>query len=255
MTPPINLYGYATSPYVRKTGAFLYYKQLPFTLVPVNPSDPENTLGKFGGTQVPVLEIGDEWRRESSDHALWLDEKFPERPLCPAEHRDQILELDDWVSNSFLMLSFRGALDHDDSLQRRFRFWRLAAIVSAHTPLPEEIRNQWPELVQNAPFIQAMKQHIDMEESTRDMQMRVMGELIAHIGDGPFIGGFAEPTMLDLAIVPQLLFGYFTGLEEKLSVFQIPQLKDWILRVADHLPENPVLAHDMVMIRHLKDAL
>ena len=65
MTPPINLYGYATSPYVRKTGAFLYYKQLPFTLVPVNPSDPENTLGKFGGTQVPVLEIGDEWRRES----------------------------------------------------------------------------------------------------------------------------------------------------------------------------------------------
>ena len=96
MTPPINLYGYATSPYVRKTGAFLYYKQLPFTLVPVNPSDPENTLGKFGGTQVPVLEIGDEWRRESSDHALWLDEKFPERPLCPAEHRDQILELDDW---------------------------------------------------------------------------------------------------------------------------------------------------------------
>ena len=144
------------------------------------------------------------------------------------------------VSNSFLMLSFRGALDHDDSLQRRFRFWRLAAIVSAHTPLPEEIRNQWPELVQNAPFIQAMKQHMNMEESTRDMQMQVMGELIAHIGDGPYLGGFSEPTMLDLAIVPQLLFGYFTGLEEKLSVFQIPQLKDWILRVADHLPENPV---------------
>ena len=204
---------------------------------------------------MPVLEIGDEWRRESSDHALWLDDKFPERPLCPAEHRERILELDDWVSNTFLMLSFRGALDHDDSLQRRFRFWRLAAIVSAHTPLPEEIRNQWPELVQNAPFIQAMKQHIDMEESTRGMQMRVMGELIAHIGDGPFIGGFAEPTMLDLAIVPQLLFGYFTGLEEKLSVFQIPQLKDWIFRVANHLPENPVLAHDMVMIRHLEDAL
>ena len=255
MSPPIKLYGYATSPFVRKTGAFLYYKQLPFTLVPVNPADPEDALGKFGGTQVPVLEIGDEWRRESSGHALWLDENFPERPLCPTQHREQILELDDWVSHSFLMLSFRGALDHDDSLQRRFRFWRLAAIVSAHTPLPEQIRNQWPELVQNAPFIQAMKQHMNLQESTRDMQMRVMGELIGHIGDGPYIGGFEEPTMLDLAIVPQLLFGYFTGLEEKLSVLQAPQLKDWIVRVAEHLPKNPVLAHDMVMIRHLQDAL
>ena len=259
MTPPINLYGYATSPYVRKTGAFLYYKKLPFTHVPVSPFATEDTLGKFGGTQVPVLEIGDEWRRESSDHALWLDEEFPDRPLCPTEHREKILEIDDWVSNSFLMLSFRGALDEDDSLQRRFRLWRLAAIVSAHTPLPEEVRNQWPELVQNAPFIQAMKQHMNMDESTRDMQMRVMGELIALLsgegGEGPYIGGFSEPTMLDLAIVPQLLFGYFTGLEEKLSVFQIPQLKEWIIRVADHLPENPILAHDMVMIRRLKDAL
>ena len=65
MTPPIKLYGYATSPYVRKTGAFLYYKKLPFTYVPVSPFATEDTLGKFGGTQVPVLEIGDEWRRES----------------------------------------------------------------------------------------------------------------------------------------------------------------------------------------------
>ena len=255
MTPSIRLYGYATSPYVRKTGAFLYYKKLPFTHVPVSPFATEDTLGKFDGSQVPVLEIGDEWRRESSDHALWLDEEFPDRPLCPTEHREEILKIDDWVSNRFLMLSFRGALDEDDSLQRRFRLWRLAAIVSAHTPLPEEVRNQWPELVQNAPFIQAMKKHMNMDESTRDMQVRVMGELVARIGEGPYIGGFSEPTMLDLAIVPQLLFGYFTGLEEELSVFQIPPLKEWIIRVAEHLPENPVLAHDMVMIRHLKDTM
>jgi glutathione S-transferase len=255
VTSSIKLYGYATSPYVRKTGAFLYYKKLPFTHVPVNPFATEDTLEKFGGTQVPVLEIGDEWRRESSDHALWLDEKFPERPLCPSEHREKILQIDEWVSTKFFMLSFRGALDEDDSLQRRFRFWRLAAIVSAHTPMPEEIRNQWPEMVQSAPFIHAMKQHMNMQESTQDMQMRVMGELMGHIGEGPYIGGFSEPTMLDLAIVPQLLFGFFTGIEEKLEAFQIPALKEWIIRVTDHLPENPVLAHDMVVIRTLKDAL
>ncbi len=36
----ITLFGYATSPYVRKTAAFLYYKELPFIHVPVNPMDP-----------------------------------------------------------------------------------------------------------------------------------------------------------------------------------------------------------------------
>lgn len=52
---------------------------------------------------------------------------------------------------------FRDALDEDDSLQRRFRFWRLAALVSAHTPLPEEIRHRWPDFDGQAPFIQAMR--------------------------------------------------------------------------------------------------
>ena len=33
----IKLYGYATSPYVRKTGCFLYYKGIDFTHIPVNP--------------------------------------------------------------------------------------------------------------------------------------------------------------------------------------------------------------------------
>ena len=59
VTSSIKLYGYATSPYVRKTGTFLYYKKLPFTHVPVNPFTTEDMHDKFGGTQVPVLEIGD----------------------------------------------------------------------------------------------------------------------------------------------------------------------------------------------------
>ena len=37
----IKLYGYSTSPYVRKVGCYLYYKGLPFEFVPVNPLDHE----------------------------------------------------------------------------------------------------------------------------------------------------------------------------------------------------------------------
>ena len=130
----IKLYGYATSPYVRKTGCFLYYKQLDFEFVPVSPLNAAETLDFIGGTQVPVLVIDGEARRESSEHALWLDERFPERPLCPSEHREKILQLDKWVSDTFLMSIFRGAIDSEPNLQYRYRFWRLAALVSAHTP-------------------------------------------------------------------------------------------------------------------------
>ena len=75
----IKLYGYSTSPYVRKVACCLYYKQLPFEFVPVNPVDPSE-IAFTGQTQVPVLQIGDEWRIDSTPLALWLDELFPERP-------------------------------------------------------------------------------------------------------------------------------------------------------------------------------
>lgn len=251
----IKLYGYATSPFVRKTGCFLYYKGLEFEHVPISPYEPELVIGFTNGTQVPVLEIDGEWRLESSAHALWLDELFPERPLCPAKHRDKVLNVDRWVSDSFLHGYFRGAIDGELNLAMKFRFWRLAAIVSAHTPLPEEIRHQWPELVMNAPFIKEMGEHMDLTESRNEMNMRIVSELVAHIGDGPFIGGLEAPTMLDLAVFPQLVFGYLFGLEEDLSAAKHPVLNSWMKRVSEHLPDNPTLAADFMQVKSLQEGL
>ena len=251
----IKLYGYCTSPYVRKTGAFLHYKQLDFEHVPVNPVAPADTIGHTNGTQVPVLEIDGEWRRESSEHALWLDALFPERPLCPAEHRDTILEIDRWISDTFLRGFFRPAVDAPDTLQFRFRFWRLAQLVSSQTPLPEPIRNAWPDFVRQAPFIKAMGAEMDLSEPVEAMQARIAMELVAHIGAGPFMGGLSHPTMLDLAVFPQLVFGAMFGLEDGLSAAEIPVLKSWLASVAEHLPANPLLAPDFMMVQQLKDLL
>ena len=179
----IKLYGYATSPYVRKTGCFLYYKGLEFTHVPCNPIKPAETIGFTNGTQVPVLEIDGGWRRESSEHALWLDELFPEKPLCPSDHADKIAEIDHWISDTFLLNMFRPAIDGMVSLSARFRGWRLAALLSAHTPLPEEVRNSWPDFVSQAPFIKAMADHMDLAEPAADAQIRIGLELADHIGD------------------------------------------------------------------------
>ena len=251
----VRLYGYATSPYVRKTGCFLYYKGIDFTHVPVNPVDPAATIGHTGGTQVPVLEVDGEWRRESSDHARWLDQLFPDKPLYPSAHRDKIDEIDLWIRNTFLTSIFRGAIEADLNLQFRYRGWRLAALVSAHTPLPEQVRHQWPELLKTAPFIQDMAKHIDRTESHKDMQMRIFAELVEHIGEGPYMGGLDQPTMLDLAIFPQLVFGYLFGLEESLSAAMHPVVKGWLKRVSEHLPNNPTLAADEMQIHSLTEAL
>lgn len=251
----IKLYGYATSPYVRKVGCFLYYKQLEFEHVPINPMEAAKTLDFVGGTQVPVLVIDGEARRESSALGHWLDERFPARPLCPPAQRETILEIDKWISDTFLPATFRSAIDGDRDLQFKFRVWRLAALVSAHTPLPEQVRHLWPDFVSHAPFVKAMGAQMDLTEPAKDMAMRVGLELAAHIGEGPYIGEFDEPTMLDLAVFPQLVFPVMFGLEERLSAGRHPVIKAWIERMAQHLPANPALVADMMQVTSLKEAL
>jgi glutathione S-transferase len=251
----IKLYGYATSPYVRKTACYLYYKDLEFEHVPVNPIDPKATLKRFESTQVPVLEIDGAWRHESSEHALWLDNIFPEKPLCPAASRDQILEADAWISNIFLPSIFRSAIDGEQTLEFRFRFWRLAALVSAHTPLPEHVRHQWPNFVSQAPFVKAMGSQMDLAETSFEMQTRIMSRLVEYIGQGPYLLGQPTPTMLDLAIFPQLIFGYMFGLEADLSAARHPVLKEWMARMASNLPKNPTLISDEMLVNPLENGL
>lgn len=253
--PKVKLFGYATSPYVRKTACFLYYKGIDFSHVPVNPIKPKATIGHTNGTQVPVLEVDGEWKRESSDHAFWLDELFPEKPLYPLEHRAKIDEIDRWISDTFLISLFRRAIDGNITTQFLHRAWRLAALVSADTPLPWPVRLIWPVGLRKAPFIQHMGQHMDLTESHEDMQVRILSELVEHIGEGPYMGGLNQPTMLDFAVFPQLVFNYMFGLEEELSAAKHPVIKGWLKRVSQHLPNNPALAADKMQVNSLSEAL
>ena len=85
--------------------------------------------------------------------------------------------------------------------------------------------------------------------------MRIASELVGHIGDGPYMGSLQQPTMLDFAIFPQLVFGYMFGLEENLSAAQHPVIRDWMKRVSAHLPENPTLVADELQVNALADGL
>ena len=252
----ITLYGYATSPFVRKVGCFLHYKELPFTFTAVNPVNPD-VIAFSNGTQVPVLKIGDEWRRESTELGLWLDELYPEKPLLPSDPAEQqkALAANTWISDVFLPSFFRAAIDAPNDLRHRFRAWRLAAIVSADTPMPEDVRNAWPDLLRQAPFIHEMIKPLDRNEPLDVMQMRLGAAMLEHLGDGPFLGGLKHPSIADFSLFPQLTFGVVAGLEPELSAGQVPAVKEWLQRVAEHLPAQPLLLKDFMVVKPLSEAL
>ena len=248
----IKLYGYSTSPFVRKVGCCLLYKQIPFEFIPVNPTNPEQ-ISFTGQTQVPVLQIDGEWRNDSTPLALWLDELFPARPLFGSNDRERalILKLDKWVTDSLILSTFRFA--HEAEMTARFRHtaWRLSAIVSSQTPLSDEVRNAWPELLQMAPFIKHMMCDVDQTESVRDMQMRVAMEMLGHLDGGPYFGGLDKPSLVDFAIFPQLVFSYMVGIEQDLMAAREPTLARWLENMQTHLPDNPVLVPDFMIVNHL----
>ena len=248
----IRLYGYSTSPFVRKLGCCLYFKQLPFEFVPVDPINPEQ-IAFTHQTQVPVLKIDGEWRKDSTPLAQWLEELFPDQPLLGrnAQERELILNMDKWVTDSLILSSFRFA--HESEMTARFRqtAWRLSAIVSSQTPLSDEVRNAWPEMLKMAPFIKHMLCDIDQTESLRDMQLRVGMELLEHLKEGPFFGGLEQPSLVDFAIYPQLVFNYMVGIEQNLKIAQIPALKQWLDNIRQYLPENPLLVPDFMIVSHL----
>jgi len=248
----IKLYGYSTSPYVRKVGCCLYYKDLPFEFIPVNPIDSKE-IGFTGQTQVPVLQIGDEWRTDSTPLAIWLDELFPEKPLFgkTEQERQSILALDSWVTDSLILAGFRSVYEGEMNAKFRHRAWRLAAIVSSQTPVSDEIRNAWPDLLKMLPFIKHMMCKLDSSESLTEMQARVPLQLIENLQGGPFFGGRENPSLVDFAIFPQVVFSYMVGIDQHLGLTLEPSLNNWLNNMKPLLPKNPLLVPDFMIINDL----
>lgn len=251
MNTPITLYGYATSPFVRKVSCYLYYKGLPFDFVGVSPVEPQKTIGFSGGTQVPVLKIGDEWRLDSSPIGMWIDELFPEKPLLGknALERATILAIDKWASDQFIPgMIFRSAVDAEMTDEFRKRAWRLAEFVSSGAELPPAIRQAWPDLLRSAPFIQMMVNQLDRSEPLQAMQQRLIKELADLLGRGPFLGGVGAPSLADFAVYPQLVFPYQVGLVDVMTVNQHPTIGPWLARVSESLPRNPWCIDDSFIV-------
>ncbi len=245
------LYSYLLSPFAAKVHCFLQYKGLPLETFFVDPRRVREELPL--GRQIPVLRIGEELRNDSTPIGLWIDERFPEPPrLLPREPtaRQSVREIDRWVTQRLIPLAFRTMLAVGAPLLVRIRNHRrgaraLHATVPAGLPLP--LRMLYPLIVSWPGFIRRQLALAEPERSLPELQAAVCAEMRAHLEGGPFLGGWSEPSLADLAAHPQLALPYRAGHAGAERLLEDDVLASWLERVEGRLdPAQPLLPASLI---------
>ncbi|MEO1591994.1 MAG: glutathione S-transferase family protein [Cyanobacteria bacterium J06632_22] len=99
----LELFQFEASHYSEKVRLMLDYKQLPYKTTEVTPGVGQIELYQMSGQrQVPVLKDETEVIADSTAIALYLDRKYPERPLMPVlpKARGLALMMEAWADES-----------------------------------------------------------------------------------------------------------------------------------------------------------
>jgi glutathione S-transferase len=114
----LELYQFEFCQYCEKVRLILDYKGLEYKKVEVTPGIGQLEVFRMSGQrQVPVLKDGDSVIADSTEIALYLDRKYPEKPIIPTEpvHRGLCLLMEEWADESVGLKgrkAFIGALNH-----------------------------------------------------------------------------------------------------------------------------------------------
>lgn len=231
----ITLYSYALSPYAGKVHAFLNFKQQPFKVHYAHPLKVTKELSFTGQHHIPVVQVGSEWRADSTPIGLWLDTLFPDAPmLLPSDlaEREQLLAIDSWVSDSLIAGGFRALIDVPGKRCRQ-NFRRAAKILDLTVAggLSKPWQWAWPFLAPRAPFIKALVATLDGNEKLEAMQTRHCEEFIQHLDGGPFFAGRSQPSLPDLAAYHQIVNHYRAGYVGMETFRQFPDIVRWTERM------------------------
>ncbi len=250
----ITLYGYITSPYVQKVNSFLIYKRLKYSVTFVDPVSARQ-IAFTDQRSVPVLEIGDEWRKDSTPLGIWLDECFPDKPITGVDKvdRENILAVDHWISHQFIpQMLFRRVVRWESPIAGLYAGWRLAALLNSTQPLPFHLRVMWPFILRRVGFIRRILENADMQACDADIRRRILKAFIQHLDGGPFFAGRDTPSIADIGLYGIMMSNYVTMIPKWVGEAKArpPEpIWHWMERVQRHLPAVPVLAPKRMWLR------
>jgi glutathione S-transferase len=229
----VTLYTHALSPYGLKVYWALIHKQIPFDMICVSP--PEfSELNFTGQTVVPVLEIGEEWRLDSTPLIHWLDEVYPETSLTDhsSGRYEHVNAMDDWVTETLIPVFFRHLIDGEN-----FWDWIIIGIKLASTmnkttgKVPKWMYLFWGHALRKAEFLTKAASKVNHFPNLATMNAAVIAELEKYIDDGPFMGGHERLSIADISTYAQVYACTAPSLPGTPGFLKSTKIRDWITRV------------------------
>ena len=251
---PVRLYVYATSPYANKVSCYLHFKGIPFETIHVDPLK-RREIRFTRQPLIPVLQLDEQWRTESSEIGLWLEERFPEKPMLPADaqRRERVLEIDDWISHSVIPMFFRNLVEVDwlhlpTWLANRYRY-ALGLHRARKLPLP--LLALYPLAAKMTPFVRAHASRTPQDRSLKQLKGEVFEQVERMLDGGPFFAGEPEPTMADLSFYPLMAMPHCLNLKGDRLYERPAFIREWVERMAPRLPVNPLLVPEHAMVNRV----
>ncbi|MBE9125280.1 MULTISPECIES: glutathione S-transferase family protein [unclassified Coleofasciculus] len=224
----LELYQFELSQYSEKVRLILDYKGLAYRKIEVTPGVGQLELFRLSGQRkVPVLKDGDTVVADSTAIAMYLDRKYPDRPLIPtaAKERGLCLLMEEWADQSIGVKSrtvLYGALSQNPSYR--------ASILPSDTPdifknLVSAVPPQLLEVVGTGVGLgtDTIKQATDSLKQDLEALSLLLSESAYLVGNSPSLADFAVAGLSLLLKFPE---GPYLDLPDSLKGRGIPGLAD-----------------------------
>lgn len=193
----LELYQFELSQYSEKVRLILDYKGLAYRKIEVTPGVGQIELFRLTGQrQVPVLKDGERYIADSTSIAMYLEEKYPEKPILPTDSHRKALSLimEEWADESIGTKSRKvlfSGLSKDTSLRN--------SVLPSNTP--DFLKN----IVSSVPreFVDVLGLGVGLSpDAVRAAEKALQQDLEALcllLADRPYLTG-DTPTLADLSV-------------------------------------------------------
>jgi len=242
---PIELYTFANSPFGAKVYWALIFKHVEFQVVNVNPLTTRE-IAFSNQSIVPVLRLGTQWKQDSRENCLWLDELYPDRPFTGsgADERNSIIEADQWVTDNVTALHFFSCIDTREGRTTKRNAMKMANVILPTTDslpgwLKKAIIPFWPLMLRTTGFVKRAANTLDTKKSINVLHEEVLREFEKRVSKTGFLAGTKQISFADIAAFAEIALCSTYEFEGTLNTTSSEEVSAWYDRVRSGLPVNP----------------